>query len=182
MQLVLDALSGGAAGLVPAAIATRDGQAAAQDAVYDLTSPDVAWGALLSRDCGSEVRTVSAAALRVEANAAPRLAFLADDPILTLCAGWTTSPAHTIAPGPVTAPTLIVIGALDPFTSSSWAQQTARSFGHATVVELPHSGNVSSTTDSCVSRIRTDFLAHPLRPDPPDTCAHAIPSIRFAGV
>jgi DNA-binding SARP family transcriptional activator/pimeloyl-ACP methyl ester carboxylesterase len=181
MRLVLDALTSGAAGLLPAALATRDSEAAAQDALYDLTSPDVSWGAILSRECGSEIRTVSAAALSVEAKAAPNLAFLAADPTLHLCAHWTTAPRNTVAPGPVTAPTLIVFGALDPFTSPSWAQETARSFGTATIVELPHSGNAATTPDPCAVRIRSEFLAHPRRALPTDACAHATAAVHFVG-
>jgi pimeloyl-ACP methyl ester carboxylesterase len=182
LQLVLRALGNGAMGLVPAAIATRDSRTAAGFASYTLVSPDQAsWGALLSRDCMTTVGRVSAEALSIEAKVSPHLAFLADDPILSLCAAWKTRPARTRAPGPVGTPTLIVVGALDPFTSPGWAEQTATSFGHATVVELPHTASADSSPAPCIGRVRSAFLADPRRPIRADACAREIPPVRFAG-
>jgi hypothetical protein len=74
-----------------------------------------------------------------------------------------------------------MIGALDPNTSLDWAQQTAVSFGHTTIIQLPHTGAVDSTVDSCVQRLRSDFLANPTRAIPTNACARAIAPVTFAG-
>ncbi|MDQ1456189.1 MAG: hypothetical protein QOH28_1809, partial [Actinomycetota bacterium] len=180
--LVLAALNQGNAGLIPAAIATKNGEAAAQAAAAALTTPDdTSWGALLSRNCIDLIGSVSFDGLNIEAKATPELDFLANDPLLPLCAAWHTPPTRTFAPGPAGTPTLIIIGALDPNTSLDWAHQTAASFGHATVIQLPHTGAVDSTVDPCDQRLRNDFLADPTRPIPADSCAHAIAPVTFTG-
>ena len=172
IELVLNALDRGAAGLVPAAIATKNAGAAAQFAASQLTVPDDAsWGALLSWNCIDLIGSVSFEGLSIEAKAAPQLAFLADDPFLDLCKTWKTPPTCSSAPGPAGTPTLILIGALDPYTSLDWAQQTAVSFGHATIVQLPHTGALYSSSDPCVQRLRRNFLDDPTRPVPTDSCA-----------
>jgi DNA-binding SARP family transcriptional activator len=182
LELVLAALNQGSAGLVPAAVATKNSAAAAQAAAAVLATPaDASWGALLSRNCIDLIGSVSFEGLDIEAKATPHLDFLAHDPLLPLCAAWRTPPTRTFAPGPAGTPTLVLIGALDPNTSLDWAHQTAVSFGHATVIQLPHTGAVDSTVDPCVERLRNEFLADPTRPVPTDACARAIDPVTFAG-
>jgi pimeloyl-ACP methyl ester carboxylesterase len=188
MQLIVSAMEGGNAGIIPAALTPGSGTAegAANDALFTLTSPDVAWGALLSVYCSSEARTVSAAGLDSEAGAAPDLAYLANDPILRMCTHWITGPTNaldtTIEPGPVVAPTLIMIGGLDPSTSTAWAQQTARGFTHSRIVVLPRTGSLSFTApEPCANHIRATFIAYPRQTGPTDTCQTDIPPLHFTG-
>jgi pimeloyl-ACP methyl ester carboxylesterase len=184
MQLALLALDNPSAmPLIPAAVASAtSGRAVADFAANQLIlSKDTSWGALLSRVCIDEIASVGRGGLSLEAQAEPELAFLADDPLLDVCGTWKTGVAPTRAPGPGTTPTLILEGELDPFTSREWAQQTAASFGHATVVQLPHLGNVASSGDPCITELRAGFLANPQQHIPVAACARSIPPIHFAG-
>jgi DNA-binding SARP family transcriptional activator/pimeloyl-ACP methyl ester carboxylesterase len=184
MLLTLIALDDPSAiALVPAAYApSADPQADADYAASSLlTPPDSSWGALLSRACVDEGENVGRSGLDVEAHAEPELAFLADDPLLDACSAWSTPGARAPAAGPVRAPVLILQGDLDPFTSRDWGQQAARSLGHATVLVLPHLGNVAVASDACVAAIRDQFLTFPTRPIPANACVREIAPIRFAG-
>jgi hypothetical protein len=76
---------------------------------------------------------------------------------------------------------LILEGTLDPFTSPDWAQATARSFGQAAVVQLPHLGDVSLTGNPCVTNLRSRFLADPEHRVDPRACYDQIGEIQFSG-
>jgi pimeloyl-ACP methyl ester carboxylesterase len=182
MQIVLEALNRGAAGLVPAALATKNIRAAAGFAVNTFAVPtDASWGARFSRDCIDLTPSVSPEGLSVEAQAAPNLAFLAADPMFDVCRVWGTPPRRTVAPGPTATPTLILVGSLDPFTSLDWAQQTAASFGHATVVQFPHTGAVDASVNPCVSALRRGFLDDPTRAISANACSRAVAPVTFTG-
>jgi DNA-binding SARP family transcriptional activator len=185
VQLTLLALDDpGAPELIPQAFAStaNSGPAVADFAASRLLAPrDASWGALLSRICVDEIGSLGLGGMNLEGQAAPRLAFLADDPVLEACRAWRTAPAASHTAGPGVTPTLILEGDLDPFTSREWAQQVAQSFGRATVVELPHLGRVASSSDPCVLRLRAGFLADPQRRIDADACPRSIPPVHFAG-
>jgi len=67
------------------------------------------------------------------------------------------------------------------FTSPDWAEEIARAFGRTTVVELPHLGQVATSSNPCVLRLRAGFIADPQRPISADSCAREIPAPHFAG-
>jgi pimeloyl-ACP methyl ester carboxylesterase len=184
MQVLLRALDDPTAlSLAPAAIADpASGQAAVDFAARSVLPPrDASWGALLSRACIDDAGSVGTAGLSVESEAAPEFAFVAEDPVLSACAVWGTPTARTRVAGPARAPTLILQGDLDPFTSREFAQEAARTFGDAVVVTLPRVGRVASISNPCVADLRSRFLAHPttlVRGD----CTRSIEPIPFAGM
>ncbi len=184
MELLMQALeTPDAAQLVPEAITSpTSGPVVAEFAADHLIEPyDASWGALLSRVCIDEIASVGVGGLNLEAQADPLLAFMADDPLLEVCGAWRTPPTQTVALAPVGTPTLVLEGELDPFTAHDWAQNVAQDFGHATVVELPHLGQVATSGNDCVLGLRAEFLANPLRPLPADVCARELPPLHFVG-
>ena len=184
MQIALNALDEpDALPLVAAAIADpQGGQSAVDFGVKSLVFPDdTSWGALLSGICIDEMGTLAREGLRVEASAEPKLAVLVDDPRLDACGVWKTSPQSAHAPSPAGTPTLVLEGELDPFTSSGWAEQTAHSFGRATIVALPHLGRVAASGDACITRVRLEFLDNPTAAVDATSCRHEIAPIQFTG-
>jgi DNA-binding SARP family transcriptional activator/pimeloyl-ACP methyl ester carboxylesterase len=169
--------------LVAAALAApTSGQAAVDYGTSHLVAPDDAsWGALLSTLCIDEYPSLAREGLTVEGGASPEFGFVGADPLLDSCPIWRTSATHPAIPSPVATPTLILEGTLDPFTSPDWAQATARSFGQATVVQLPHLGDVSLTGNPCVTNLRSRFLADPEHRVDPRACYDQIGEIQFSG-
>jgi hypothetical protein len=169
MQLAVLALEEpDSAALIPEALTSAtSGRAVAEFGADQLILVrDASWGALISRVCIDEIGSVGLGGIELEAQAAPRLAYLADDPLLDVCSVWKTPPTTSYAPPPGNTPTLILEGELEPFTSRSWAQDVARAFGRAQVVQLPHLGQVATSSKRTIS---------------PDACAREIPPIHFAG-
>ena len=109
------------------------------------------------------------------------IAFLADDPLLRACTAWDTRPTTSDTASPASTPTLVLQGALDPFTSVAWTEATASSFGDATVMELPHLGAVASSGNPCVIEARRRFLADPTRRIDPHACDKQIPPVDVTG-
>jgi DNA-binding SARP family transcriptional activator/pimeloyl-ACP methyl ester carboxylesterase len=173
----------GALPLVAAALAAPgSGQAAVDFGVDRLVTPDDAsWGALLSKLCIDEHESLAREGLGVEASASPMFAAIAEDPLLDACTVWRVPGAGPKTPSPAATPTLILQGELDPFTSTQWAEATARAFGRATVVQLPHLGDVAVTGDPCVTSLRMRFLAHPERRVDPRACRDQIEPVDVSG-
>jgi len=184
MQIATLALDDPAAlPLVAAALAApTSGQATVDYGTSHLVAPeDASWGALLSKLCVDEYPSVAREGVTVEGDASPEFGFVSADPLLDACPIWRTSSARPAAPSPVATPTLILEGALDPFTSTDWAQATAKSFGQATVVQLPHLGDVALTGNPCVTNLRSRFLADPKHRVDPRACRDQIGQIQFSG-
>ncbi|MEM1102508.1 MAG: alpha/beta hydrolase [Pseudomonadota bacterium] len=79
---------------------------------------------------------------------------------------------------PITAPTLLLSGALDPITPPSNAFEASASFTNATLITFEGEGHISSWSD-CGAEIVETFLEDPsMRPDL--ACASAPLSLRIA--
>ncbi|HEU5183495.1 MAG TPA: alpha/beta fold hydrolase [Gemmatimonadaceae bacterium] len=74
------------------------------------------------------------------------------------CAAWPrpSPPPRESAARPVTAPVLLITGALDPVTPPTFAEAVARTMPNATVLVVP--GMAHAGTDRCVEGVVTRFV------------------------
>ncbi|KIF01865.1 transporter [Streptomyces sp. RSD-27] len=93
---------------------------------------------------------------------APQLAFQE-----RMCRIWNV-PDRTAAQRVATSsavPTLFLNGTFDMKTGASWAQKTARTLPHSTLVRIPGIGHWAVPQSPCAQKVLASFLARPTAPD-----------------
>ncbi|MEW1633688.1 alpha/beta fold hydrolase [Streptomyces sp. NPDC093801] len=93
---------------------------------------------------------------------APQLAFQEQ-----MCRIWKvpdrTAVQRVATSSPV--PVLFVNGTFDMKTGASWAQKTARTLPHSTIVRIPGIGHWAVPQSPCAQKVLASFLARPAAPD-----------------
>jgi tetratricopeptide (TPR) repeat protein len=97
------------------------------------------------------------------------------------CAHWPVAAIPAAERGRVASaiPTLLLVGAFDPATPSSYAEFAAATLARAHVLEFPASGHGLLGSDRCVSAIIEDFLDDP-KTRPAAACLHAMRPVDFS--
>jgi tetratricopeptide (TPR) repeat protein len=97
------------------------------------------------------------------------------------CAHWPVAAIPAAERGRVASaiPTLLLVGAFDPATPSSYAEFAAATLARAHVLEFPASGHGLLGSDRCVSAITEDFLDDP-KTRPAAACLHAMRPVDFS--
>ena len=140
--------------------------------------------ARIARYCIDEAPLANRLLLQASMDATPIFRSLGLEPPSDMCSNWGPSRSsrsdRATPPSTGGVPTLILAPDLSPYTSPKWADDTARSFGGASVVHLPHLTNDPLRNGPpCVGEIRTQFLEHPDRPVNGTDCRRAIQPLQF---
>jgi len=137
------------------------------------------------RPCIDTASKVNRLQLQAEADAAPMYSSLQPPYQIEICMAITQRlrAQPTVLPStPPGVPTLILGGELNSGSSRQWAEDTARSFGNATVVMVPNlTIDPIGNGPPCVAQLRLDFLRHPQQRPHAQACIASIPPVQFAG-
>lgn len=141
-------------------------------------------GAWLSIHCADEAPFNSRDAIVARAAAIPRslkraLVATALDH-LAYCAAWKARPASSIENQPVVSdiPTLLLSGAYDPLTPSTWGAEAAVHLSRSWHFVFPAGGHGMLFADECADAIALAFLANPSR-TPDAACLSQLSPPRF---
>jgi class 3 adenylate cyclase/pimeloyl-ACP methyl ester carboxylesterase len=156
-------------------------------ALHDVPIDDFPAAAWMARFCIDDAPVANHLLRQASVEAAPLFRTLALDPWGEACANWKLDGPPSSASGgaPPTmraVPTLILAPDLSPISSPQLAADTARSFGGATVVGLPHlTRDALLSGPPCVAQLRLRFLEHPDAAVDASRCIASIPPIQFSG-
>jgi hypothetical protein len=160
----------------------------AQYAAYHASWPDsFPFAAQFDRYCIDQAPHASQLLRQASVDATPMFRSVALDAGSDGCASWKLAgsshpPIGADPPAMRAVPTLILSPDLSPSSSTQWADDTARSFGQATIVPLPHLTERSILDGPpCLGRLRVQFLEHPTAALDPRACIASIPRIPFSG-
>src|SRR6478735_5136531 len=173
--------------VVPAAIADpRDANVVGAASLQggDGLSPGAPWGAQASYYCAYPVRTEDVDAVALTARTAPQFVRGHDRNWNEWCAAWPVPDRSPRLSVPITGPVpaLLFRGALAPEGNPGWIPAVARGLSHAQSAVFPTLGlGLLATGPPCLSDLRRQFLAHPLRHLPTAACVAQSPPIDFVG-
>jgi len=143
------------------------------------------WGAVLSRACSYDVRTITDAHSK-SSQLRPELSGVDQDvaALESQCEAWTVEPLpdEDFASRRRDTPTLIVQGGLSPVSSATWGEEIRRdSLPHATVMTLPSATTtvISDPEPQCLQQMRQTFIGDPDADLDAESCANAQPPIPF---
>jgi pimeloyl-ACP methyl ester carboxylesterase len=147
--------------------------------VRELTRNPQADGMALSTICAQDAAAPTPAAI----TAATRGTFLQGERaqfFKRACAIWPHGPADAAAAEPVRAdvPALLISGALDPVTPSSYAAAVARTLSQSTHVVVSNVAHVPA--NPCVHGMVAGFLKDGSAKNLDTACAAKIPALKFA--
>lgn len=171
--------------LLAGIVASPQTELVAQYAVTrNSVSDDFPNAARIARYCIDEAPLANRLLQRASIESAPVFRSLGFEPASDVCSNWDLSlsgrSSKTAPPSTGGVPTLILAPDLSPYTSPKWADDTARSFGGASVVRLPHLTNDPLRNGPpCVGEIRTRFLAHPDRAIDATECVRSIQPVQL---
>lgn len=172
--------------LVAATTASADPELIASYAAVRNSPPDdFPNAARIARYCIDEAPLGNSLLLEASMKATPMFRSLGLEPASDVCDSWSLSATrqstNPTPPSTGGVPTLILAPDLNPYTSPKWADDTARSFGGASVIHLPHlTVDPLGHGPPCVGQIRTRFMAHPDRPIDASACIRTIQPLQFS--
>jgi hypothetical protein len=141
------------------------------------------WGATYSYLCKDFVPNDSPGRIQADLRAYPQ--FIGVGSINTdLCAAWNVQPDDPSDSSSIVSdiPTFLFGGALDAGRSPTWSSDIAQGLAHAVVIEFPTMTDGSNVRSPiCLSKLRLEFLQHPMAHLNVASCdAQSLP-LTFAG-
>jgi hypothetical protein len=155
--------------------------AIAVDYDYYFTQSDFPWAIVLSAQCSYNRYTVSQAG-RISADARPELAGVDDGALQWQCAAWPVPKVSASAFASIASdiPTMLVDGALNPFSAREWLSTLQGGFSNATTLLFPTVGNHALVWGPpCLNDLRRHFLADPAQKLGAGSCVRHSPEIDF---